>query len=383
MDQLPLSGVRVLDLTRLLPGPYATLLLAELGAEVLKIETPRHGDPLRWMPMLEPRANDLLFHMVNRGKKSLTLNVKSQQGKAILRELVRRADVLLEGYRPGVMQRLGLNYDALAAVNPRLIYASLSGYGQAGPYAPRAGHDLNYIARSGLLALTGSSEGPPAIPGVQLADLGGALWTALGIVAALAGRAQSGHGQYLDVSMTDGVAALLVVPLAQWLCAGRTPQRGKMPLTGGWACYNVYRTSEGQYMALAALEPPFWQAFCMTVGREDWLGRQNDADQQSLTAELTALFATQPRAHWEALLCNPDCCCEPVLELDEALGHPQAVARGLLQGERAGSVLATPLSPRDVPLGPAPALGQHTAELLAELGYGAPDLERLRQEGVV
>jgi len=380
MCDLPLQGVRVLDLTRLLPGPYASLVLADLGAEVIKIERPRYGDPLRYLSRFGLEGGGKLFAIVNRNKKSMTLNLRAAEGRAILLELARSAEVLLEGFRPGVMKRLGLGYEALAAVNPRLVYASLSGYGQTGPYFSRAGHDLNYIALGGLLALTGREDGLPVIPGVPVADLIGGLWTALGIAVALLGREHSTHGQYLDVSMLDCVAALLTVPLADWQATDCVPQRGKMSLTGKQACYNVYETADGKYMTLAALEPQFWQAFCVAVGRQDWLTRQHEPDQAGLIVEVAALFRTQPRAYWTALFADQeDSCCEPALTLDEVFTHPQALHRGLLHEGQ----LATPLGRQGVPPVPAPELGQHTAEILAELGYTAQDVERWRQKGVV
>lgn len=375
---LPLQGTRVLDLTRHLPGPYCSLVLAELGAEVIKVEAPQ-GDPLRHMPWLSDRASEVFFGLVNRGKKSIVLDLKADHGKAVFLRLAQTADVLIEGFRPGVMKRLGLDYAPLASANPGLVYASLSGYGQTGPYRERAGHDLNYLALAGLLGLSGASEGAPAIPGIPLGDLAGALWAALGISVALFARQRSGRGQYLDVSMLESVASLMVVPLMQWLGSGSMPQRGKMPLTGAQACYNVYRTADGGYMTLGALEPQFWRAFCVAVGREDWAARQAEADQGALIAEVTDLFAAQPRAHWTTLFAHHDCCCEPVLALDEAFSHPQAVERGLLHEEQ----LNLPLGRHGVPHARAPELGEHTAELLGELGYTPEDLERLRQQGLL
>jgi len=379
MSDLSLQGVRVLDLTRLVPGPYASLALADLGAEVIKVEEPKRGDPLRYLLSPHTDGKNVLFDLLNRNKKSITLNLKSSEGKAILLALARDADVLLEGFRPGVMKRLGLDYEVLCAVNQSLIYASISGYGQTGPYHLRAGHDLNYIALGGLLAVTGRHGGPPVIPGVPIADLVGGLWTAFGVVAALWKRERTGRGRYLDVSMLDGVLALLAVPLAEWWARGCVPEHGAMPLNGGWACYNIYETADGQYMSLAALEPKFWRAFCMAVGREDWIGRQNDVNQASLISEVAALFRTQSQADWVSLFAEYDCCCEPVLAVDQVSSHPQVQHSGLLSGRQ----LATPLASRNVTHMPAPELGEHTAELLTELGYSSEDIEHLRQQGIV
>jgi len=379
MLDLSSQSVRVLDLTRLAPGPYASLVLADLGAEVIKIEGPGQGDPLRYLSPPGIDGRNALFDLLNRNKKSMTLNLKAPEGRAILLELIRHADVLLEGFRPGVMKRLGLDYEALVVVNQRLVYASISGYGQTGPYCSRAGHDLNYIALGGLLAVTGTQDDPPVIPGVPVADFVAGLWAVLGVMAALFRREHSGHGEYLDVSMLDSVVALLTVPLADWLTTGRVPQRGRMPLSGKQACYNVYETADGGYMTLAALEPQFWQAFCLALGRQDWVARQNDADQASLIAELAALFRAQPRTHWVEFFGTHDCCCEPMLALDEVFTHPQVVHRGLWYEKQ----LATPLGRRGVPHVPAPELGEHTAKILAELGYTVADIEHLRQSGVV
>ncbi len=379
MLNLSLRGVRILDLTRLAPGPYASLAMADLGAEVVKVEEPARGDPLRYLSQCGPDLADVLFDHLNRNKKSIALNLKTAQGRAILLQLVHGSDVLMEGLRPGTMERLGLGYDDVSEVNPGLIYASISGYGQTGPHHLQAGHDLDYIALGGLLELTGWPDDPPAVPGVPVADLVSGLWTALGIVAALRERTHSGRGQYLDISMLDCVVSLLQVPLADWLASGSVPRRGRMPLGGRLACYNVYETGDGQHMALAALEHHFWEAFCLAVGRPDWVERQQDPDQGPLIADVSALFLAQSRDYWSALFATHDCCCEPVLAIDEVFAHPQVRHRGLLHGQS----LATPLVFQSRPPAPAPRLGQHTTEILGELGYEADDVRRLRRQGVI
>ncbi len=260
----PLRGTRVLDLSRLAPGPFASLVLADLGAEVIKVEEPAYGDWLRYpTPATEGRGGpggdtpqtSRAFELLNRNKKSITLNLKAPAGKAILQHLVRSADVLLEGFRAGTMRRLGLDYESLQAINPGLVYASLSGYGQNGPYHRRACHDMNCLALAGLMDLSGPQDGPPAMSGLPWVDMVAGLWTALGIVAALLERQRSGLGQYLDIAMLDSVAALAHVPLADWLSTGTAPQRGATSLSGKLACYNVYETADGRYMTLGALEP--------------------------------------------------------------------------------------------------------------------------------
>jgi alpha-methylacyl-CoA racemase len=379
MVDLSLHGICVLDLTRLAPGPYASLILADLGAEVIKVEEPKCGDPLRYPVSAEDDGRTTLFQLLNRNKKSLTLNLKAPRGKRIFLELVHRADVLVEGFRPGVMARLGLDYDALERVNPRLVYASVSGYGPTGPYAERACHDVNCLALSGYLDVTGARDGPPAMSAVPVADMAAGLWTALGIVAALLGRERSGRGQQVEMPMLDSVAALLAVPFADLLATGRPPQRGTAWLGGRLACYNLYETADGLYMSIGALEPQFWASFCRAVGHQEWVARQYAPDQSSLKHELAALFRSEPRAHWVTLLATCDCCCEPVLALDEALAHPQAEHRGLLRE----GWLRTPVARGDVPAMPAPGLGQHTNTVLARLGYSADDCSLLRESGVV
>jgi crotonobetainyl-CoA:carnitine CoA-transferase CaiB-like acyl-CoA transferase len=277
------------------------------------------------------------------------------------------------------MQRLGLDYGSLRAINPRLVYASLSGYGQSGPYHGRACHDLNCLALAGLLDLSGPEDGAPAMSALPWVDMVSGLWTALGIVAALMARERSGLGQYLDISMLDSVAALMHVPVADWLASGVPPQRGRTLLGGELACYNVYETADGKYMTLGALEPQFWAGFCAAVGREDWVARHGSQDQAGLRAEVAALFHTQAQAYWVSLFEDRDCCCEPMLALNEAFAHPQAVQRGVLHEKW----LATPLADPALEFAPAPELGEHTAQILGELGYTLQDVQRLRQNGVV
>lgn len=373
---------RVLDLSRLLPGPYCSRVLADFGAEVIKIERPGGGDWLRHMPPLAD-GESILFQALNRGKKSLTLNLKSEAGRAIFLELVEIADVLLEGFRPGVMERMGLGYETLVEANPRLVYCSLSGYGREGPYQQRAGHDLNYIGLAGLLNLTGSRESPPAIPGAPVADLTGALWVTVGILLALLALEQTGQGQRVDGSFLGAALACLPVALAQH--AGKQPvERGSSDLTGGLICYHIYETGDGRYMTLAALEPEFWTDFCRAAGREDLIDQQfaPTIPGEPAYEELRALFRTRTRQEWTELLSEADGCCEPMYTLEEALASAPVQALGMLTGT--GLLPPVHLSSRPARLAdPAPTLGQHTGSLLTELGYDAAQVARLRAQGVV
>jgi crotonobetainyl-CoA:carnitine CoA-transferase CaiB-like acyl-CoA transferase len=386
---LPLAGVRVLDLSTLLPGPYCSRILADFGADVIKIERPGGGDWSRYAPPIRD-GRGALFDALNHGKKSLTLNLKSDAGKEIFRRLAERSDVILETFRPGVMERLGLGYPALARANPGLLYCALSGYGAEGAYRERAGHDLNYIGLAGLLALTGHAGRAPSIPGAPIADLTGGLWASIGILLLLFARSRGAGGGRVEASLLG--AALACLPMAVASQAGGAPlQRGASELTGGFVCYNVYECEDGRFLTLAALEPDFWAAFCAAIGRPDLASEQfsSASPGEGAYEDLCRLFKTRPRDTWVRQLQAADCCCEPVLsvgeaELHEAVRALEMFADGALRpplvlGEARPSVreVATAGRPR------AAELGEHTAPVLGELGYDAAQIEALRQEGVV
>lgn len=361
----PLEGLRVLDLSRLLPGPACTWYLHGLGAEIVKIEDPAGGDYLRHVPPCGPDGVGAWFRALNAGKRSVALDLKRQQGTSALRALLPRADVLLEGFRPGVMARLGLDPEELVATHPRLVVASLTGYGQTGPLADAPGHDLDYVGLAGLLALGARHDGVPDVPAVQVADFaGGALTAALAITAALVGRERSGRGCWLDLSMTEGALALAMPALAAtW--AGQAPGPGAEPLTGGLPSYGVYRCADGKLLALAALEPKFWAALCAALGVDLPLDR----------ASLDALFATRSRDAWVALA--PGACVAPVLELAEVADHPLHRARGSIVGEGPNTQVRPPFFGAAVGER-APALGEHTASELRAVGCDpSPFLESL------
>ena len=386
----PLEGVRVLDLSRLLPGPFLSLVLADLGADVVKVEAPRGGDWVRYMPPLKGGMS-VQFIALNRGKRSLAIDLKKPGGADALKELVRSADVLIESFRPGVMDRLGVGYEALSAVNPRLVYAAISGYGQNGPYHQRAGHDLNYCALAGTLAMTGEAGGPPQMAGFQLADIGGGgLFGAVGVLAALHAATASGQGRLLDISMTEGAMAFNALTLVTSLHGKAEPTRGNDLLNGARSCYQTYETSDGGFMALAALEPKFWAAFCGAVDRPEWL-RRHIGDDERMKGEIGALFGTKTRDEWVAVFASVDACCEPILELGELDEHPQHAARRTffdlpVPGEEQPlRQMRTPFLDADTAaeVGPAPRLGENTREVCEQAGLSPEKIEELLNTGVL
>jgi alpha-methylacyl-CoA racemase len=366
----PLAGTRVLDLTRLYPGPYATMLLADLGADVVKVEDRAAGDYLR---DISPGQ----FEALNRGKRSLSVDLKQPAAVELVLRLAARADVLVESFRPGVLDRIGCGPAALLVRNPRLVVCSISGYGQNGPYAGRAGHDIDYIALAGVLARNGLGV-VPVLPGVQVGDFyGGSQQAVIAILAALLERERSGRGRHLDVAMCEGAMGLLL-PHFGALAAGHAPQaRGEDVLSGSRPCYRVYACKGGGAVVLGALEPKFWERFCLAVSQPDWVPRQLDRD---LAAEVDELFLGATRDEWVQRLAAADCCLEPVLEPAEARVHPQAQARGVFLDSAQMRTLPALCDPAS---GPAPQRGEHTDEVLRENGLSAADVEALRAAGAL
>lgn len=329
----PLSGVRVLDLSRLLPGPYATWMLAQMGAEVLDVDDPTTQDMLKSFPPYDAQGRSLAYEALHHGKQRIELNLRTAEGIARARRLASECDVLVETFRPGVLRELGP--EALLQENPRLIYCSLTGYGQTGPLAARAGHDITYLARSGLASVTGAKDGTLALPGFQLADIGaGSLMVVVAVLGALRQRTLTGVGQHLDVSMTDGAATFMPVQAVEALAAGRNPRPGRDVLSGGLPQYRYYRCQDGRWLAVGALEPKFWQRMCQGLGMALPYPIPTMGEYADVAAALEAKFLEKSRDEWVAQLAPFDCCVEPVLELSEALTQENARARGLVHDGR-------------------------------------------------
>jgi alpha-methylacyl-CoA racemase len=382
---MPLTGIRVLDLTRLLPGAFCTMLLADMGADVIKVEEPKGGDYMRWTPPLID-GQSALFNALNRNKRSLSLNLKSDVGRDLLLRLVEHAAVLVEGNRPGVMERLGLGWEVLHARNPKLVMCSITGYGQDGPFASRAGHDINYMAIAGALGLNGERDRPPAPLSVQVADIGGGgLQPAVAILGALVGVERGGDGRWIDASMMDGAVSWLALALAA-LGGGETVARGDQRLAGRYACYRVYTCKDGRFYSVGALESKFWVTLCGVIERPDLVNLQFAEGPEGVRAHeaMELVFSSRTRREWEQTLGGLDVCCEPVLELDEVQSHPQVAARALIARVRTGTEVRPAVGVRaDWRRSDPPAMGEHNAEVLSEVGVNPERLDQLRKEGVV
>lgn len=393
MTEGALDGLRVLDLTRLLPGGYATLLMADLGADVVKIEEPGKGDYIRRTPPLV--GDDSASHIaLNRNKRSVTLNLKSTQGTDLFLRLADDADVVIESFRPGVMERLGLGWPQLSVRNPRLVYCAISGYGQDGPRSQVAGHDANYQSYAGALSIMGEEGRRPVLPGLQIGDLaGGGMAAVIAILAALHRRVTSGSGEFCDISMMDGVASWLTVHAAEFVATKEVPKRELMHLSGRYPCYRVYPAADG-WLTVGALEPQFWTALCTALERPDLIGDAFAAGDRraEVIGELEAIFATRTRADWMGILEGLDVCVAPINDFAEAFEDPQLRHREMfVEAElpdigpwtHVGNPIKLAGAPGDVTRRPPPRMGEHTAEVLGEVGVGADELEGLRAAGVV
>jgi alpha-methylacyl-CoA racemase len=419
---LPLSGIKVLDLSRLLPGGFCSLLLADFGADVLKVEDTGAGDYIRWAPPYyegaEDSAQSAMFLSLNRNKRSIRIDLKSEAGREVLLTFVREYDVVLESFRPGVLDRLGVGYERMREVNPGIVYCAISGYGQTGPKRDASGHDMNYLGLIGLLGLTGEQDGPPIQSAGQIADLGGgALMAAFGILAALrerdgapvrAGspdspsthpaqardeeRSGSGLGQLVDVSMADGALSWLAMVAGQYFADGMVPRRSGQMLAGSIVCYRPYECADG-WVSLGALEPKFWQAWCRGVGREDLIDKQFEKPGSDVHAQVVEVFKGRTRAQWQQFATEHDCCLEPVLELDEALASKLVQERemivtldqpGVEEGVRQlGIPVKLDRTPGAHNRLPGPGLGEHTEQVLRDAGYTDEQVAELLEQGAV
>lgn len=352
---LALDGITVLDFSTLLPGPMASLILAEAGADVIKVERPKVGDDMRHYP---PKDGDdsALFKLLNSGKKSITIDLKDDSAIERLRPIIEKSDIVIEQFRPGVMDRLGLGYDAIKAINPAIIYCSITGYGQTGPMADKAGHDLNYIAESGLLGLSGDAAGKPIIPPALIADIGGGAYPAvMNILLALRAAEKTGNGQYLDISMADSLYPFMFWAQAQYQVTGEPPKAGAELLSGGSPRYQIYETADGRYLAAAPLEEKFWQTFCDLIGIKNKKG--------ATITDIATVIKSNTADFWQKTFDGQDVCCSIVARLDEAMAHPHFKARGLFPEN------PTRLTPLPSPL--APALKSKTSPA-PKLGEGNP-----------
>jgi len=372
----PLRNVKLLDLSRQLPGPFCSMLLADLGVDVLVVASPAD-------------VMGIGIPLIQRNKRSMTLNLKHPEGKGIFDRLVQGADIILEGFRPGVTERLGIDYTSMARLNPRLVYCSISGHGQDGPYRDKVGHDINYLGYAGVLGVSGVVGGPPTVMPVQVADIGGgALMATVGILAALLAREQTGRGQFVDISMMDGSVAWNVFHTTLALVFGQQPQRGQTRLTGHNPCYAVYETKDGKYVTVGALEEHFWRNLCVQLGVEEFIPDQfvEGPRREEMFRVIRGTFRTKTQAEWLQQLGPVDICFGPVNDITEAFADPQVQARGMIRDVNGLKLIASPLKLSDTPPvepTPPPQFGQDTDDVLRGLGYSVQAIEQLRAQRVV
>ena len=389
----PLRGCKVLDLTQWLPGPLCSLFLADFGAEVIKIEQPGSGDRLRCIkPLVEDTSG--MFLVLNRNKRSMTLNLRTEKGQEIFHRLAKESDVVLEGFRPGVIAQYNADYNTLKEINPRLVYCSLTGYGQDGPYADYAGHDINYLGYAGILGMSGCQDGPPAIAGTQIGDIaGGTVMAVIGILLSLMARQQTDKGQFVDISVMDGAISLLSVLGGTFLTDGVIPERGKTWLTGKYAYYDVYETGDGGHISLGAIEPHFWANLCRFLGKEEFVSLQLvDEKQDEMRSVLQTEFKKKSRDEWIKVLKEIDTCAGPVNDISEAFKDPQILYRKMvfeMEHPRLGTIkqLGCPIklseTPAEVGRQAPPELGEHTETILSQLGYTKEDIGNFKKDGII
>ncbi|MFN8486894.1 MAG: CaiB/BaiF CoA-transferase family protein [Caldilineaceae bacterium] len=387
----PLTSLKILDFSTLLPGPFASLHLADLGAEVLRVEAPNRPDLMRLTPPFDGE-HSAWHSLLNRSKRSLALDLKHPAAVEIVKQLVQKYDIVLEQFRPGVMDRLGVGYAALQAANPSVIYCAITAYGQDGPYRDRAAHDLNSLALSGMMAHTGRKATGPLPLGVQVADMGSSFLAVTGILAAVIQRMQTGEGQFVDISMFDTALAWNALAASQMLVGGEEPEREGWLLNGG-SYYDCYRTSDDRYLSVGGLEPKFWSGFCQAIGRPDLISQGLNAApsaQQTLKQAIAETISARPLAEWMAIFEQVDVCVEPVLSVAEARAHPQTQARqmvvavpkpdGTHQSQTGTPIKFSASQPIYQHIGAT--RGEHTAVIMQELGYSENEIAELRQSGL-
>lgn len=389
----PLAGLKVLDLTRLLPGPLCTLHLADMGAEVIKVEDTGAGDYSRSLGALKTEMSPF-FHLANRNKKSIALDLRNADGREVFLKLATDADIIVESFRPGVVDKLGVGYEAVKAINPRIVYCAISGYGQDGPWKDKAGHDLNYLSVAGIAEQIGGREGGPVQANFQIADLaGGTLSAAMGILAAVVDATRTGQGRFVDVSMTDCSFAHGIIQLASLNTFGGTVPRGRDMLTGGLPCYGIYETADGGHMGVGSLEKKFWDMVCDTLGRPDLKEKHTvygeEADQ--VRAEVAAIFKTKTRDEWAAIFKDVDCCVTPILTMKEAVAHEQLLARDMVltlddpvDGPMTEAAFPIKFSDDHVEKAtPAPKQGADTEDVLRGMGLTDAQIAALRDKKII
>ena len=376
-----LSGIKVLDLSRLLPGPFCSMILADHGARVISVAHKRFI------------SDGLFLDTVNRNKEHMSLDLKTEEGKKIFFRLARETDVILEGFRPGVVHRLGIDYDTIRKINPGVIYCSISGYGQTGPLRNRAGHDVNFLGVSGVLDLIGESDRPPSIPGIQIADIAaGGMYAAIGILLALQSRITSAKGQYIDISMTDGMVSFLPIALYLKQLTGQAPQRGDNLLSHRYACYNIYETADGRYFSIGALEEHFWKRLCEHLGVPEYASLQfDDSRREEILDFMRTTFRKRTLDEWEEELVNLDVCWTPIRNLEEVLQDPLFREREMIveitgNDQKNITVLGVPIKLSDTPGAvrtPPVRFGENTASILREIGYAKEVIDDLSEKGVI
>lgn len=389
----PLEGMTVIDLSRLLPGPMCSMHLVDMGARVIKVEDTKAGDYSRFMGMPKGLISPA-FHILNRGKESISVDMSTIDGLSIVKHLIRESDIVLESFRPGVMDKLGLSYDVIKSLNPKTVVCSISGYGQTGPWADKAGHDMNYCATAGVLDQVGESGGAPTLGNFQIADLaGGSLSAAMAILAGVVGSLRHGRGSYLDISMTDCTFAHNVITMASMNLMGKSLPRGQDMLTGARPCYGIYKTADDRYMAVGSLEEKFWQTVCDVMQHPEWKSRYWDMGKKAdeLRAEVAAVFAEQTQDYWRDLFADQDCCVTPILAPHEAFTHPQILAREMVQElkTQSGMTIKCPAPPitytdkKIVSEQEGPQQGQHTQSILTELQYQEEHIQQWINNGII